>query len=86
MHNGDKHERATPPIPRLAQGTAVLRRIGTGVLVALVLLIVLGLAGAVYESAAEAADVRAYPPPGQLVDVPEPTIYSYHNIPNNPNP
>ncbi|NTU82364.1 MAG: alpha/beta fold hydrolase [Chloroflexales bacterium] len=47
----------------------MLRRIGTGLIVALVLLIVLGLAGAVYESAAEAADLRAYPPPGQLVDV-----------------
>jgi pimeloyl-ACP methyl ester carboxylesterase len=34
-------------------------------------LVVLGLllAGAVYESAAEASDVRAYPPPGQMVDV-----------------
>jgi pimeloyl-ACP methyl ester carboxylesterase len=27
------------------------------------------LVGAIYESAASAADVRAYPPPGQLVDV-----------------
>jgi pimeloyl-ACP methyl ester carboxylesterase len=27
------------------------------------------LVGAMYESAAEAADVRAYPPPGQMVDV-----------------
>ena len=33
--------------------------------------VVLGLMliGAVYESLAEAADVRAYPPPGQLIDV-----------------
>jgi pimeloyl-ACP methyl ester carboxylesterase len=30
---------------------------------------VLGLVGAVYESVAEAADVRAYPPPGQMIDV-----------------
>src|SRR5688572_2906899 len=29
----------------------------------------LGLVGAGYESVAEAADARAYPPPGQLVDV-----------------
>jgi hypothetical protein len=29
----------------------------------------IAIVGAVYESAAEAADVRAYPPPGQLVDV-----------------
>jgi hypothetical protein len=33
------------------------------------LIIVLGLAGAAYESAASAADLRAYPPPGQMVDV-----------------
>lgn len=46
-----------------------LRRIGTGVLVALGLIVMLGVAGALYESAAEAADARAYPPPGQLVDV-----------------
>jgi pimeloyl-ACP methyl ester carboxylesterase len=36
---------------------------------ALLLILGLVLAGAVYESASEAADVRAYPPPGQLVDV-----------------
>lgn len=29
----------------------------------------LALAGAIYESVAEAADAKAYPPPGQLVDV-----------------
>ncbi|HEY1296499.1 MAG TPA: alpha/beta hydrolase [Chloroflexota bacterium] len=36
-----------------------------------VLAVVLGLAllGAVYESVSEAADARAYPPPGQMVDV-----------------
>jgi hypothetical protein len=35
------------------------------------IIFVLGLmlVGAIYESAAEAADVRAFPPPGQLVDV-----------------
>ncbi len=36
---------------------------------AMALLVVLVLLGAVYESAAEAADVRANPPPGQMVDV-----------------
>lgn len=35
----------------------------------MVLCLGLTLAGAIYESAAEAADVRAYPPPGQMVDV-----------------
>jgi len=34
-----------------------------------VLIVGLMLAGAIYESVAEAADARAYPPPGQLVDV-----------------
>jgi pimeloyl-ACP methyl ester carboxylesterase len=35
------------------------------------LVVLLGMAcgGAVYESVAEAADLRAYPPPGQMVDV-----------------
>ncbi|NTU80640.1 MAG: hypothetical protein HGA45_14895, partial [Chloroflexales bacterium] len=58
----------TPSRTRPA-GRRVLHRIGTGLIVALVLIVVLGLAGAIYESAAEAADLRAYPPPGQLVDV-----------------
>jgi len=35
----------------------------------LVFILILMLAGAIYESAAEAHDVRAYPPPGILVDV-----------------
>src|SRR5690242_8714267 len=42
-----------------------LRWIG-GTLIALV---GVGFAGVVYESVAEAADARAYPPPGQMVDV-----------------
>jgi pimeloyl-ACP methyl ester carboxylesterase len=32
-------------------------------------LLLLSLAGAVFESLSEAADIRAYPPPGQMVDV-----------------
>ncbi|MBI5965915.1 MAG: alpha/beta hydrolase [Chloroflexi bacterium] len=35
----------------------------------MVLIIGLALVGAIYESLAEAADAKAYPPPGQLVDV-----------------
>ena len=35
----------------------------------LAVLLVLLLAGAIYETVAEAADAQAYPPPGQLVDV-----------------
>ena len=49
------------------------KRRGRGCLVwlggALLLALLLILAGAVYESVTEAADVRAYPPPGQMVDV-----------------
>ena len=50
-------------------GRRVLRGIGRTLAALFGLIVVLGLVGAVYESAAEAADVRAYPPPGQLVDV-----------------
>jgi len=35
----------------------------------LAVLVGLSLLGAVYESISEAADARAYPPPGQMVDV-----------------
>lgn len=50
-----------------------LKRRGRGCFLWLSLMVVLFLglmlAGAIYESMAEAADVRAYPPPGQMVDV-----------------
>src|SRR5512138_1453308 len=51
------------------RGRRVLRAIGRRLAALVGLIVVLGLVGAIYESAAEAADVRAYPPPGQLVDV-----------------
>ena len=51
------------------RGWRVLRGIGRTLAALVGLIVVLGLVGAIYESAAEAADVRAYPPPGQLVDV-----------------
>ena len=47
----------------------VLRGIGRTLAALVGLSVVLGLVGAIYESAAEAADMRAYPPAGQLVDV-----------------
>jgi pimeloyl-ACP methyl ester carboxylesterase len=59
----------------LKQGAeaGTLKRRGRGCLVWLVGLVVLfvglGLAGAIKESAATAADSRTYPPPGRLVDV-----------------
>jgi pimeloyl-ACP methyl ester carboxylesterase len=36
---------------------------------AVVVILVLIVAGSIYESVAEAADLQAYPPPGQMVDV-----------------
>src|SRR6476660_5455667 len=50
-------------------GRRVLRGIGRTLATLFGLIVVLGLVGTMYESAAEAADVRAYPPPGQMVDV-----------------
>ena len=57
------------PSPAWRIGRRVLRGIGRTLAALVGLIVVLGLVGAVYESAAEAADMRAYPPPGQLVDV-----------------
>ncbi len=54
----------TPRSPR-RRGRGCLLWLGGAVL----LLLVLGAAGAIYESAAEASDLRAYPPAGQMVDV-----------------
>lgn len=45
------------------------QRIGRGLLGVLGVVVVLGLSGTAYESMAEAADARDYPPPGQMVDV-----------------
>jgi pimeloyl-ACP methyl ester carboxylesterase len=57
------------PSPAWRRVQRVLRAIGRTLAALVGLIVVLGLVGAVYESAAEAADVRAYLPPGQLVDV-----------------
>src|SRR5215213_5081592 len=50
-------------------GRQVLRWIGSGLIVLVGLIIVLGLVGASYEAIAAAGDAHRYPPPGQLVDV-----------------
>lgn len=60
---------APQPPPRVWNLGRMLRGIGKGVALTIGLLVVFGLAGAIYESAAEASDQRAYPPPGQMVDV-----------------
>jgi pimeloyl-ACP methyl ester carboxylesterase len=57
------------PSPAWRSVRRVLRGIGRTLAALVGLLVVLGLVGTVYESAAEAADARAYPAPGQLVDV-----------------
>jgi pimeloyl-ACP methyl ester carboxylesterase len=58
-----------PPSRAWRRGRRVLRWIGRGLAALVGLIVVLALVGAMYESAAEAADVRAYPPLGQMVDV-----------------
>jgi pimeloyl-ACP methyl ester carboxylesterase len=58
-----------PPSRAWRRGRRVLRWIGRSLAAVVGLIAVLGLVGAIYESAAEAADVRAYPPLGQMVDV-----------------
>lgn len=50
---------------RPSRGKGCLRWLGVGLAGLLALLLI----GTVYESMAEAADARAYPPPGQMVDV-----------------
>src|SRR4051812_24508546 len=57
------------PSPAWRSVRRVLRGIGRTLAALVGLIVVLGLVGAVYESAAEVADARAYPAPGQLVDV-----------------
>ena len=52
-------------IKRTSNGKGCLRWFGTGLAGLLGLLLI----GYIYEPIAEAADARAYPPPGQLVDV-----------------
>src|SRR5215210_7142030 len=58
-------------VPR--HGLVAARRIGRGILVwmarSVAVLVGLSLLGAAYESISEAADARAYPPPGQMFDV-----------------
>jgi len=62
MSNQPQTNQMTPPSRR---GGGCLLRLGRIVLLALGL----AAAGAIYEMLSEAADARAYPPPGRLVDV-----------------
>ena len=60
----DKHQIGTK-IPSKRRGRGCLVWISSGLALILVLLLV----GYIFEPMAEAADAKAYPPPGQLVDV-----------------
>ena len=62
MHNQGNIREGRIPTRR---GRKLLIWLG-GILAFLLILIV---AGAIYESSAEAADAKAYPPPGLMVDV-----------------
>ena len=62
-------DRIEPPRTRKRRGRGPLLWLGGIVVGLLVLCLGLMLVGTMSESAAEAADLRAYPPPGQMVDV-----------------
>jgi len=62
MNNPNQSPVLHPPKKRGRRFLLWLGRIVAG-------LVILSLIGAVFESVSEASDMRAYPPPGQLVDV-----------------
>jgi hypothetical protein len=65
-HSALRHGNATT-IPQ-RKGSLPLR-MGRGLIGSIGAVVALGSSGAVYASVAEAADARAYPPPGRMVDV-----------------
>ena len=56
-------------VQTVTRGRRILRSVARGLGVAVALIIGLSLAGAGYEAVAAQGDARAYPPPGQMVDV-----------------
>ena len=62
MNNQDQLQELQPPKKRGRRLLVWLGRIVAG-------LVILSLIGAVFELVSEASDTRAYPPPGQMVDV-----------------
>jgi pimeloyl-ACP methyl ester carboxylesterase len=64
-HTGKTREH----ISRSRKGKIVVRRIGWAMLALVILLVLVVVAGVVYESVASAVDASMYPPPGRLVDV-----------------
>jgi pimeloyl-ACP methyl ester carboxylesterase len=63
------HNPVPAPVRVGHRGRRVLRRIGIGFGIVIALIAVLALAGGSYEAIAAGGDAKAYPPPGQLVDV-----------------
>src|SRR5688572_7337068 len=68
-----RRTRSTDAVPERVPGpTRRGRRFLTWAGGTVAVLLTLGTLGAVYQSAAEAADARAYPPPGRMVDTARP--------------
>src|SRR5689334_19449693 len=58
-----------PPVRAGHRGRRVLRRFAIGLGIVIALIAGLALVGASYEAIAAGGDAKAYPAPGQLVDV-----------------
>ena len=67
MHTASAEQRNAGTIAQRKR--SLPQRIGRGLMGVFAVLVALGFSGSIYESVAEAADARAYPPPGQMVDV-----------------
>jgi pimeloyl-ACP methyl ester carboxylesterase len=68
---GKSNEAEPNPSASASSGTArrIMRRIGKALLWLVVVLLVLAVAGAIYQAIATERAERAYPPPGEMVDV-----------------
>lgn len=67
MDTATTEQRTTGNIARRRR--SLPQRISRGLIGVLAVLVAAAFAGALYESVAEAADARAYPPPGKMVDI-----------------
>jgi len=63
--------------PSTQRGNELVVRLWRGLLGLLALIVILALAGAIYQVVATAMDQRTYPPPGQLVDVGDYKLHIY---------
>jgi pimeloyl-ACP methyl ester carboxylesterase len=69
ISTGDQHAHCDDERKRVSGLKRWGRRLLVGLGAIVAVLLVLGVVGMLYESVSEAADARAYPPPGQMVDV-----------------